>query len=93
MYNWLPFQFFFIISICRSQATTLFCVPCLPVDDVFAYVCKEEQISDEEILASSSDEENDKTSCPSDRLLEAWNQRKEKRIGSQETPKQGCFTP
>ena len=65
----------------------------MPVDDIFADVCKEEQISDEEILASSSDEANDKTSYPRECLLEAWNKRKEKKIGSKETPEQGHFIP
>ena len=93
MSNKQKFHFSFIISICHILANTLFCVACLAADEILDDVCKEKQISDEEFLAISSDEENDKTCYPSECIVEDWNQGKVERNKSKETLKQGYVIP
>jgi len=60
----------------------------LEQDNTFFDGCKEEQISDEEFLANTSDEENEKNPYPHDYIVEDWSPRKDKSIGKKETSKQ-----
>ena len=78
---------------CHILANTLFYGACLPVDNIFADVYKVEHLSDEEILASISDEENDNTCYPSECVVEHWNQVKETRNEKKDKSKQGHCTP
>ena len=55
--------------------------------------CKEEQISDDEFLASSDEVNNEKTWYPSDCVLEECNESKEKRNESKEASKKGHCKP
>ena len=64
----------------------------LVVDDICVVICKEEPISDDELLASSfSERKKEKTWFPSECVSEEWNQEKEKRAERQEKLKQGHF--
>jgi len=56
----------------------------------FVQECKEEEMSDSELIESSCDEENEDQTCyPSESAVEEWTQGKEKKSEHQESLKQG----
>ena len=60
----------------------------------FVQECKEEEMSDSELIDSSCDEENEDQTCyPSESAVEEWTQGKEKKSEHQESLKQGHCLP
>ena len=60
----------------------------------FVQQCKEEELSDSELIESSCDEENeDQTWYPSETAVEEWMQGKEKENEHKESLKQGHSLP